>query len=128
MKRSFPRLVLLSLGLLVIPSAALPQSTAVPPTAIPGFYDGLDANAARLRRGESTFYQRCSLCHLPRIRKAGTTPGPAPSLSGVLKGATPEREKLVRDYILRGSDRMPGWQYAFSPAQLDDLIAYMKTL
>lgn len=127
MKRSFRRLVLLSFGLLVIPSAALPQS-ATPPTVIPGFYDGLDANTARMRRGEATYYQRCSLCHLPRIRKAGTTPGPAPSLSGLLKGAAPDREAKVREVILKGSDRMPGWQYAFTPAQIDDLIAYMKTL
>ena len=127
MKRSFRRLVLLAFGLLVIPSAAQAQST-VPPTVIPGFYDGLDAKTAQVRRGESTFYQRCSLCHLPRIRKNGTTPGPAPSLSGVLKSAAPEREKLVRDYILRGSDRMPGWQHAFTPVQLDDLIAYIRTL
>jgi len=127
MKRSFRRLVLLSFGLLVIPSAALPQSTTVPPTVIPGFYDGLDANTARIRRGEATYYQRCSLCHLPRIRKAGTTPGPAPSLSGLLKGATPDREAKARDYILKGSDRMPGWQYSLTSAQLDDLIAYLKT-
>jgi mono/diheme cytochrome c family protein len=121
-------LLLVSLVPLGWAVAASAQSQQVPVTAIPGFYEGLDATQATLRRGESTFYQRCSFCHLPRIRKAATTPGPAPSLSGLLKGATPEREALAREYILKGSDRMPGWQYALKPAQIDELIAYMKTL
>ena len=114
--------------LLIFPKAVSPQSQQPPPTAVPGFYDGLDKNAVAMRRGESTFYQRCSLCHLPRIRKATTTPGPGPSLTGILQGADKERENRVRDVILQGSDRMPGWRYSFKPAELDDLIAYLKTL
>lgn len=128
MKTSLRRLALMSLALLAFPAGAAPQSSPVPPTMIPGFYDGKDANTVRTLRGESVFYQRCSFCHLPRVRKAGTTPGPAPALAGVLKGATPGREALVRDYILKGSDRMPGWQYGLSSAQLDDLLIYLKTL
>ena len=27
-----------------------------------------------------------------------------------------------------GSERMPGFQYGFTPTQLDQLIAYLKTL
>ncbi len=117
----------MSLALLALPAGAAPQSSA-PPTMIPGFYEGKDANTVRTLRGESVFYQRCSFCHLPRVRKAGTTPAPAPSLTGVLKGATPDREALVRGYILKGSDRMPGWQYGLSSSQLDDLLVYLKTL
>ena len=122
------RWLLIALVAFGVPMTAAGQSQQVPPTVLPGFYNGLDAGTATLRRGESVFYQRCSLCHLPRIRKGGTTPGPAPSLSGVLKGAAPEREARAREYILKGSDRMPGWQYALKPAQIDDVIAYLKTL
>ena len=114
--------------LLMSPMKVSAQSQQPPPTAVPGFYDGLDKNTAALRRGESTFYQRCSLCHLPRIRKPATTPGPGPSLKGILQGADKEREVKVRDFILKGSDKMPGWQYSFKPAQVDDLITYLKTL
>jgi hypothetical protein len=50
----------------------------------------------------------------------------APKLT--LKNATPAREKAVRDQIQRGSPRMPGFQYTFTPAEFEELIAYMKTL
>ena len=94
---------------------------------MPGFYQNVGAEAA-LRHGEAIFYQRCSLCHLPRIRKPGTTPGPAPSLTGILKGADKGQEDKVRAYIMTGGERMPGWQYGLKPAQIDDLITYLKTL
>lgn len=123
------------IGLLAICSVLLIFSVKVSlqaqqplPTAVPGFYDGLDKTAVAVRQGEATFYQRCSLCHLPRIRKAGTTPGPAPSLTGLLKGADKEEENRVRSYILKGSNLMPGWQYSLKPAEIDEVIAYLKTL
>jgi mono/diheme cytochrome c family protein len=114
--------------LLIVPVQVLPQAQQPLPTAVPGFYDALDKNAVAVRQGEATFYQRCSLCHLPRIRKAGTTPGPAPSLTGLLKGADKEEENRVRSYILKGSNLMPGWQYSLKPAEIDEVIAYLKTL
>jgi hypothetical protein len=46
----------------------------------------------------------------------------------VFKNASPEREKAVRTLIERGSPRMPGFQYSFTPAEFEELIAYMKTL
>lgn len=112
----------------IFPMGVSAQTRQPPPTAVPGYYAGLDKDTAVMRRGESTFYQRCSFCHLPRIRKEGTTPGPGPNLSGILKGADKQREATVRDFILKGSDRMPGWQYSFKPAQMDELISYLKTL
>lgn len=129
MKRSrMMVLLVISSVLLIFPMEASPQSRQPPPTVVPGFYDALDKNTVALRRGEATFYQRCSLCHLPRIRKGGTTPGPAPSLTGVLKSADKERETKVRDRILTGSDNMPGWRYSLKPAEIDDLLTYLKTL
>ena len=129
MKRS-RGLFLLSIfsALLVSAASVSTQSPQPPPTAVPGFYRDLDSAQASLRHGEAIFYQRCSLCHLPRIRKHGTSPGPAPNLSGLVKGANKEREDQVRDFILKGNDRMPGWQYGLKPEQIDDLIAYLKTL
>ena len=51
-----------------------------------------------------------------------------PLLAGVLKGASPDREKAIRVQIQRGSPRMPGFEHTFPPAELDELIAYLKTL
>jgi mono/diheme cytochrome c family protein len=79
-------------------------------------------------RGEGWFQQKCGLCHLGRWRKAGQLQPSAPPLTGVLKGATAEREAAVRQYIQRGSVNMPGFQNAFTPAEFEELIAYLKTL
>lgn len=79
-------------------------------------------------RGEAWFYQRCSLCHMGRIVKDDTYQPMAPRLDGVLKSASPDREKAVRGFIQQGSLRMPGFRYNFTPAEFEELMAYLKTL
>ena len=91
-----------------------------------GVATGTPASADATRRGEAWFYQRCSLCHMGRIVKDDVYEPMGPKLT--LKNATPAREKAVRDQIQRGSPRMPGFQYTFTPAEFEELIAYMKTL
>lgn len=86
------------------------------------------ANRDAVSRGEAWFYQRCSLCHMGRIVKDDVYQPMGPRLNGLLKGASPEREKLVRQQIDRGSPRMPGFQHTFTPAEMEELIAYMRTL
>jgi mono/diheme cytochrome c family protein len=86
------------------------------------------ANKDTVARGEAWFYQRCALCHMGRIVKDDVYQPMGPRLNGVLKGATPEREKLVRQQIERGSPRMPGFQYTFTPAEFEELMAYIKAL
>jgi mono/diheme cytochrome c family protein len=79
-------------------------------------------------RGENLFRQRCSLCHLPRILKFGSPPVIGPDLRGVFKEAGSDKQKLLRGSILKGSPNMPGFQYGLEPKEVDDLIAYLKTL
>ena len=79
-------------------------------------------------RGEGLFLQRCSLCHLPRKLKFGSPPVIGPSLSGQFKDATPEQMKVLRNFILKGGPDMPGFQFGLEPKEVDDLIAYLKTL
>jgi mono/diheme cytochrome c family protein len=79
-------------------------------------------------RGEGLFLQRCSLCHLPRKLKFGSPPVVGPSLSGQFKDATPDQLKILRGFILKGGPDMPGFQYGLEPKEVDDLIAYLKTL
>jgi mono/diheme cytochrome c family protein len=80
------------------------------------------------RRGEGLFLQRCSLCHLPRKLKFGSPPVIGPSLSGQFKDAGPDQMKILRGFILKGGPDMPGFQYGLEPKEVDDLIAYLKTL
>ena len=85
-------------------------------------------NREAITRGEAWFYQRCSLCHLGRIVKDDVYQPMGPALSGLLKIASPEREKQIRAQIQRGSPRMPGFQHTFTPAELEELMAYLRTL
>ena len=80
------------------------------------------------RRGEGLFLQRCSLCHLPRKLKFGSAAVIGPSLSGQFKDAAPDQMKILRGFILKGGPDMPGFQYGLEPKEVDDLIAYLKTL
>jgi mono/diheme cytochrome c family protein len=79
-------------------------------------------------RGEGLFRQRCSLCHLPRKLKFGSPAVVGPDLSGLFKEAGPDKQKLLRGSILKGGPDMPGFQYGLEPKEVDDLIAYLKTL
>lgn len=84
------------------------------------------------KRGEHWFLQNCSLCHLAHYTKddpGGKPPGGnGPGLQGLLQDAAPEREKAVRGIIMSGTPLMPGFQYALEAKELDDLIAYLRTL
>ena len=80
-------------------------------------------------RGEGLFLQRCSLCHLAQAKRLIPDSRPyGPSLIGLLRDAGAAKEKAVREIILKGGPRMPGFQYGLNPAQMDDLVAYLKTL
>jgi mono/diheme cytochrome c family protein len=80
------------------------------------------------RRGEGLFLQRCSLCHLPRKLKFGSPPVIGPNLGGQFKDAGPDQLKILRGFILKGGPDMPGFQYGLDPKEVDDLVAYLKTL
>jgi mono/diheme cytochrome c family protein len=89
---------------------------------------GAEKLSDEARRGEGLFLQRCSLCHLPRKLKFGSPPVIGPILSGQFKDATPDQMKVLRGFILKGGPDMPGFQYGLEPKEVDDLIAYLKTL
>jgi mono/diheme cytochrome c family protein len=102
---------------------------ALPPdgwTQAPASASGAESRAAL--RGEAWFYQRCSLCHMGRIVKDDTYQPMGPRLTGVLKNATPQRDAAVREKVQQGSPRMPGFRYNFTPAEFEELMAYLRTL
>jgi mono/diheme cytochrome c family protein len=75
-------------------------------------------------RGAGLFIQRCALCHLSksfgaRGSKYCCVTSLGPSLS----------EQAMRAIILNGGPTyMPGWKYGLTPKDIDDIIAYLKTL
>ena len=75
------------------------------------------------RSGLKLFLQRCSICHLgvpPRYQTYG------PLLHKEVIAA--RGDEAVRKEIMEGSQRMPGFQYVFKPADVDNLISYLKAV
>ena len=75
--------------------------------------------------GWKLFVQRCAICHDP----LGQPSFPA-SLGPVLSEANVRElgTETVREIIMVGSVRMPGWQYTLSPEQIGQVIAYLNTV
>ena len=80
-------------------------------------------------RGRRLFDQSCAQCH--QAYSSATQAGP--SLQGVFKkkelpSGTPANDDRVRENILLGRAKMPGFRDLFSDDQVEDLIAYLHTL
>ena len=84
-------------------------------------------------RGAAVFFQRCSLCHLAKFGAGGSKYccvfALGPNLGGRFRNITPEQENAFRDIILNGGPTyMPAWKYGLTPDEVDDIVAYLKTL
>ncbi len=75
--------------------------------------------------GWKLFVQRCAICHDPLGQ-----PSYPDSLGPQLSRATVDQmgEETVRDVIMVGTVRMPGWQYTLSHEQIGEVIAYLNTV
>jgi mono/diheme cytochrome c family protein len=126
--------LLLAVGLLALATQLIAQSgpeSKPAPKPTPQFKANLNLSDQEAM-GEHWFLQRCALCHLGHYTKSDPVGYPTnmggTNLEGVFKGASPEKEKFLREYILKGSQKMPGFQYSLETKDIDELIAYLKTL
>jgi mono/diheme cytochrome c family protein len=84
------------------------------------------------QQGASLFKQRCGLCHLLTI--VGKVNGQTAVMKGRLYGPRLTKDNVVgqedsvRQQIMSGSVRMPGFQYGLTPAQISSIIEYLKTV
>lgn len=74
------------------------------------------------RLGRQILAQSCGVCHLAPALKAQTY---GPPLN---KATTGGDDAVVRSTILDGTPRMPGFKYYLQPAQIDAIIAYVRTI
>ena len=74
------------------------------------------------RLGNQLFHQTCVICHAKPQMTAALY---GPPLSRDSLGG---QEAVMRAVIREGTPRMPGFQHHFTPAQIDAIVAYMKTL
>jgi mono/diheme cytochrome c family protein len=86
------------------------------------FPDPSTLDATQLR-GRDLFNQSCLVCHLKLQITSAAKYGPDLS-----KEALGGQETVMRDVISNGTPNMPGFKYTYAPAQIDSIIAYVKTL
>lgn len=72
--------------------------------------------------GMRLFNQSCRVCHTkPQL----SSPVYAPTLSRQSLGG---QDDVMREVIGNGTPRMPGFKLHFQPAQIDAIVAYLKTI
>ena len=73
-------------------------------------------------RGRMIITQNCNICHLPQ-NPGSQTYGPL-----LNKESTNGDDNLMKQVIQTGLVKMPGWRYALNDGQINDVIAYIRTL
>ena len=95
--------------LAVCPNVALAQQAS----------DGL---TDQQRVGLALFNQSCRVCHTkPQL----SSPLYGPALSRASLGG---QDATMRQVISDGTPRMPGFKHHFQAAQIDAIVAYLKTI
>jgi mono/diheme cytochrome c family protein len=72
--------------------------------------------------GMRLFNQSCRVCH---TKPTLSSPQYGPVLSTDTLGG---KADVMRDVIGNGTPRMPGFKYHFKPAEIDAIVAYIKTM
>jgi mono/diheme cytochrome c family protein len=118
--------ILVAISLAALSSGALAQrapqgASDVAPNSVPESAHDVSFIDDQ-REGLRLFSQSCGVCHTmvqQRTRQYG------PVLSRETLGGD---EDLIREYIGNGTPRMPGFRYYFDPAQINAIVAYIKTI
>jgi mono/diheme cytochrome c family protein len=74
------------------------------------------------KHGRQVFAQSCGVCHLPPAMNARTY---GPGLSKETAGGSDE---VIRGVISDGTPRMPAFKHYLQRAEIDAIIAYLKTV
>ena len=80
-----------------------------------------DLNETQLL-GRQVFAQSCGICHLQPSLGVKTY---GPLLN---KATAAGNDEVMRAFIVNGTDRMPAFRYYLKPAEIDAIIAYVKTV
>jgi mono/diheme cytochrome c family protein len=72
--------------------------------------------------GRQVFAQSCGVCHLQPAMGVKTY---APTLN---KASAAANDDVMRAFIVNGSDHMPAFKYYLKPAEIDAIVAYVRTV
>ena len=125
MKRN---LVMVGITVLAIASALAAQNPE-PKTPKKKSSNDSHASAAAVARGKEIFEKKCAVCHYADsdAKKIG------PGLKGISKrGFTVNQSKVtdetLKTWIANGDSLMPPFKDVLTPSEIDDVVAYVKTL
>lgn len=76
----------------------------------------------KLAHGRFILTQNCNICHLPQ------NPGSATYGPMLNKDSANGDNALMKEVIMNGLVKMPGWKYTLSSTDIDDVIAYVRTI
>jgi len=82
---------------------------------------GSELNAKQLQ-GRQVFAQSCGVCHLQPSLGVKTY---GPPLN---KTSAAGNDAVMRVIIANGSDRMPAFKHYLKPAEIDAIVAYLRTV
>ena len=128
MKRNF---LILGTAALAVAGAVLAQDP--PPAKTPAKKPGNGSaagNAAAAARGKEIFDKKCGICHYADNDQKKIGPG----LKGLSKRGTftvnnnKVTDETLKTWIENGDTLMPPFKDVLEPAQIKDVIAYVKTL
>jgi mono/diheme cytochrome c family protein len=102
-----------------MPALAVVMSVAAP--LLHAQTSGGELNATQAV-GRQLLSQSCAVCHLPPTLGAKTY---GPPLN---KGTAAGNDAAVRIVIENGSERMPAFKHYLKPAEVDAIIAYIRTM
>ena len=112
---------------LVISGATLAQNAPAPKSAAK---KGGAGSSAAVARGKQIFDSKCGICHYADNDQKKIGPG----LKGISKRGTftvnnnKVTDETLKTWIENGDTLMPPFKDVLEPAQIKDIIAYVKTL
>ena len=130
MNRNFVTLGIAALALAGALLAQEPASKTPEPAAKTESKKSTGGNGAAVARGKEIFDKKCGLCHYADsdAKKIG------PGLKGLSKRGTftvksdKVTDESLKEWIENGDTLMPPFKDVLEPAQIKDVIAYVKTL
>ena len=126
MNRNF---MLLGVAILAVAGAVHAQDDAKPATTTKKAA-GSGANAAAIARGKEVFDKKCTVCHYADSDSKKIGPG----LKGIGKRGTftvnnnKVTDESLKTWIENGDTMMPPFKEVLEPAQIKDVVAYVKSL
>ena len=130
MNRNFVTLGIAALAVTGALFAQEPSTKPQEPASKAESKKSTNGNGAAVARGKDIFDKKCGLCHYADsdAKKIG------PGLKGLAKRGTftvktdKVTDESLKEWIENGDTLMPPFKDVLEPAQIKDVIAYVKTL